>query len=183
MIAGLGRSRLFVWHSFRLVWLLRFKPIDGISQFKGPPGGMVSRHSGEAPRPCSTILRRKRHQSVMRFVIGSGSSSDPERSQNAAPKVSRRCVPKVDKRPEPQNGTEPCLQSCSELSATADCAAHCALMTLPPYRRSREGKVYQLGRDPKSCWLGLCAKEGSQCGKRGEKKRGGTFCVLDRTPG
>jgi hypothetical protein len=175
MIAGLGRSHLFVWHSFRLVWLLRFKPIEGISRFKGPLGGMVSHHSGEAPCPCSTILRGKRHESVMSFVMGGGPSSDPERSQNATPKASRRCAPKMDRRPEPQNGAEPYLQSCSELSATADGAAHGALMTLPPYSYIREGEATQLGSDPKPCWLSLCVKECSQCRKRGEKKRGGTF--------
>ena len=37
-----------------------------------------------------TILRRKRHESVMSFVMGSDSSSDPERSQNAAPQEAPR---------------------------------------------------------------------------------------------
>src|SRR5258707_11075720 len=35
-------------------------------------------------------IRRKRHESVMRRVMGSGSSSDPERSKNADPEEAQR---------------------------------------------------------------------------------------------
>src|SRR5947209_17734167 len=47
----------------------------------GENGNCFRRH-GSTPVQSKS---RKRHQSAMSFVMGSGSSSDSERSQNAAP--------------------------------------------------------------------------------------------------
>src|SRR5579859_6084766 len=51
------------------------------------------------------------------------------------------------------------LLSSSAFGATLHDDAHGAFMTLPPYTRTREGEVRQLGSGPKPCRLGFCVRK------------------------
>jgi hypothetical protein len=112
-----------------------------MSSLQGPPCKIAGHTPGDAPRPT---IRRKRHESVMSFVIGSGSSSELERSKNAAPQAAHR--PAHTATEFGLVGVLPSLGAFWHICGSAfHDDAHGAFMTLPPYTRPREGETRQLG--------------------------------------
>jgi hypothetical protein len=70
-----------------------YLPVKGRTAFphsKAHPAGLRATPQVMHLVLAGTIIRRKRHESVLRCVMGSGSSSDPERSKNAVPEKARR---------------------------------------------------------------------------------------------